>query len=254
MKNNLIFNNCASFALCPVDALDAPRMPGWRQWHVTATNADAVAALESGLVGREYETTTGWDEEGNFVTELMQEDLSAYMVPGVVCDHMDGTVTIFARQRTELERTSAACAALGVDASDPASADERLAEIQSLAAHANMTGEDKAIVSMPVAYATPWEDGLRFGIGRLLSYKGIKYLTMQEATAQAHYPPDMPNGAMLSIYKPYQGKHGYDWLYGEYIEKGFTRYENGVLYRCYQDPNANIFPPSQTPNCWEVVD
>ena len=254
MKNNLVFTNGASFALCPSDALDAPRMPGWRQWHVTATNADAVAALASGIVAREYESVTGSDEEDQPITELLREDLSAYVVPGSVCDHMDGTVTIFARQQTELERTSAACAALGVDASDPASADERLAEIQSLAAHANMTGEDKAIVSMPVSYATPWEDGLRFGVGRLLSYKGIKYLTVQEATAQAHYPPDMPNGAMLSVYKPYQGKHGYNWLYGEYIEVGFTRYEDGVLYRAYQDPGANIFPPSQVPAVWEVVE
>lgn len=254
MKNNLAFNNGASFALCSADALDAPRMPGWRQWHVTATNADAVAALASGIAGREYESVTGTDDEGNPITETMREDLSAYVVPGSVCDHMDGTVTIFARQRTELERTSAACAALGVDASDPASADERLAEIQSLAAHANMTGEDKAIVNMPVSYATPWEDGLRFGVGRLLSYEGIKYLTLQEATAQAHYPPNMPNGAMLSVYKPYQGKHGYNWLYGEYCEVGFTRYEGEKLYSAIQDPGANIFPPSQVPAVWEVVD
>lgn len=58
---------------------------------------------------------------------------------------------------------------------------------------------------------------------------------------------------MLAIYQPYQGKQGYQWVYGEYTEIGFTRYHNGVLYKAVQDPNANIYSPDQVPAIWEVV-
>lgn len=255
MTNSLIFKSGNIFPICPADAADAPRMMGggWRWWHVEATCADAAAALESGVVRREYESVTGVDEDGNPVTEVLREDLSAYTVPGSVCDHMDGTCTVFARPQTEVERTGKACALLGVDVADPQSAPARLAEIQALVAHADMAGEDDIIVSLPVTYAAPWEPGKSYQRGRMVAYKGVKYLLQQDATAQEHYPPDMPNGAMLAVYKPYQGKHGFEWLYGEYCKEGFTRRENGVLYVCTAHPNANIFPPSQVPACWQIV-
>lgn len=255
MTNNLIFTNGATLPICPTQAADTPRMMGggWRQWHVEATCANAAAALASGLARREYESITGVDEDGNPVTEVLVEDLSAYVVPGSVCDHMDGTCTVFARRESELERTSAACAALGVDANDPASAPARLADIQTLAAHADMTGEDETIIDMPAEYCPEWVDGMALKAGQPVRYKGIKYLVQQPVSAQAHYPPDMPDGAMLSIYKPYQGKHGYEWLYGEYCEVGFTRYDGGVLYVAVQAPGANIFRPSEVPAVWEVV-
>ena len=256
MTNNLIFTNGTSVPICPTDAADAPRMMGggWRQWHVEATCADAAAALESGVVRREYESVTGVDEDGNPVTETLVEDLSAYVVPGSVCDHMDGTCTLFARRQSELERTSEACSLLGVDASDPTSAPARLAEIQVLSAHADMTGEDDVIIDLPVDYCPEWADGMVLTAGRLAAYNGVKYLLLQSTTAQEHYPPDMPNGAMLSVYKPYQGRERYTWMYGEYCEVGFTRYDGGVLYLAIQDPGANIFPPSQVPAVWEVAE
>lgn len=262
MKNNLIFNNGASFALCRTDALDAPRMPGWRQWHVTATNADAVAALNSGLVGREYESVTGRDEAGNLITETMREDLSANTVSGLVCDHRDGTVTVFARRPTELERTSAerqvyadSLYELGVDLEHPAeSTAARVADIRALTATADLTEKQDVIINMPPSFCDEWKPGMELKKGRLVELNAVKYLVVNDVTAQAHYPPDMPNGAMLSVYKPYQGKYNYTWLYGEYCEPGFTRYEDEKLYLCYQDPVANIYPPSQNPNCWKVVE
>ena len=261
MKNNLIFNNGASFALCSSDALDAPRMPGWRQWHVTATNADAVAALESGLVGREYESITGRDDAGQTITETMREDLSGYVVPGSVCDHMDGTVTIFARRKTalEMEQTVRQTYAdsldeLGVDLSNPVeSAAARVADIRVLTATADLTNEPKVIIDMPPNFCVEWNPGTTYRQGQLVSYNAVKYLILQTVTAQDHQRPDMANGAMLAVYKPYQGRERYTWLYGEYTEVGFTRYEDEVLYRCIADPNANIYPPSQVPACWEVV-
>lgn len=261
MKNNLIFNNGASFALCPSDALDAPRMPGWRHWHVTATNADAVAALASGIAAREYESVTGSDEEGQPITELLREDLSAYVVPGSVCDHMDGTVTIFARKMTalELEQTARQTYAdslyeLGVDLEHPAeSTAARVADIRVLTATADLTEKPDVIINMPPSFCDEWKPGMELKKGRLVEYNAVKYLLVNDVIAQEHYPPNMPNGAMLSVYKPFQGKYNYTWVYGEYIEVGCTRYEDEKLYRAIQDPGANIYPPSQVPAVWEVV-
>lgn len=264
MTNKLIFNNGTALPICPADAADAPRMMGggWRQWHVAATCADAAAALASGVVRREYDSVTGVDDDGNPVTEVLVEDLSSYTVPGSVCDHMDGTCTVFARRQTELEREKDAnrlyavsLDTLGVDPADAATSTEaRLADIRALSAHADMTGEDKTIVDMPPMYCPEWVPGMELRQGQLVEHNAVKYLLLQNTAAMAHYPPDMPNGAMLSIYKPYQGRERYTWLYGEYIEVGFTRYEGAVLYRAYRDPGANIFPPSKTPESWEVVE
>lgn len=104
MINNLIFNNGTSFPICLTNAANAPCMAsGWRSWHVEATHANAVEALGSGISHWEYESITGVDENGESVTELLSEDLSTYTIPGGVYDHMDGTVTIWARQPSELE-------------------------------------------------------------------------------------------------------------------------------------------------------
>lgn len=260
MKNNLIFNNGASFPLCRTDATDVPRMIGWRMWHIEATNDDAVAALNSGLVGREYESVTGRDEAGNPITETMREDLSANTVSGLVCDHRDGTVTVFARRPTELERTSAERQAyadsldiLGVDTANiEASTETRISGIRELTSTADLTGKDSVIVNMPPNFCVEWTPGTTYRQGQLVSYQAVKYLLLQTATAQSHQPPNMPNGAMLSIYKPYQGREHYTWLYGEYTEVGFTRYDGAELYVCIQDPGANIYPPSQVPACWTV--
>lgn len=255
MTNNLIFNDGSVFALCPYEAPNAPRMSApWRGWHMEDPSEAATDALASGLSHREYESVTGTDDEGNPVTEVLTEDLSRYIIGGSVCDHLDGTVTVWARPQTEAERTADACEVLGVDTSDPGSAAARLGEIQTLAAKADMTGEDAVIVDLPPDYCPEWAAGSHYDTGKLRRYGNVKYLVMQGVDALEAYPPNMPDGAMLAIYKPYQGRYGYDWLYGEYTEVGFTRYENGVLYVCTGDPGANIYPPNQVPACWEVAE
>lgn len=263
MTNNLIFTNGTTLPICPADAADTPRMmgSGWRQWHVEATNADAAAALDSGVVRREYESVTGVDEEGNTVTEILTEDLSSYVVPGSVVDHRDGTVTIFARRMSELEREQTArmvyadsLDALGVDLASPAeSVEKRLEGIRELTASADLTDKHAVIVDMPPNFCVEWKPGSTYKQGQLVSYYAVKYLILQTVTAQEHQPPNMPNGAMLAIYKPYQGRERYTWLYGEYTEVGFTRYEDEKLYLCTSNPGANIYPPSQVPACWTVV-
>ena len=105
MTNNLIFNNGTILEICHTEAAGAPRMTdgGWRNWHVIAENAIAVEALASGINRREYESIVGADENRNYITDILTEDLSRYTINGSVCDHMDGTVTIWARRQTDLE-------------------------------------------------------------------------------------------------------------------------------------------------------
>lgn len=131
---------------------------------------------------------------------------------------------------------------------------KRLAEIQQLAGHADMSGEHETIVDIPPDFCPEWTPGMELKAGQLVSRNAVKYLVLQPTTAMEHQPPDMANGAMLAIYKPYQGRERYTWLYGEYTEVGFTRYEDEKLYVCTSDPGANIYPPSQVPACWEVVE
>jgi hypothetical protein len=238
MTNNLIFKNGAVFAVCDTAAENAPNMlgGGWRGFHIVGVCANVVSALASGIDRREYESIKGVGEDGAYETETLTEDLSAYTVVGSVVDHMDRTLTVWARQATELEMV-----------------EEDLDNVAAVAAKADLTDEHELILKMPTEYCTALVWGTSYLKGRLTAYKGVKYLVMQDVTAAEHQPPDMPNGAMLAIYKPYQGEKGYPWVYGEYCEAGFTRFDGGVLYRAKSDPGANIYPPSAVPAVWEVV-
>lgn len=262
MLNNLIFINGAVLPICPTDAADAPRMgAGFRGWHIEAAHADAVEALAGGIAAREYESITGMDDDGNAVTELLREDLSGYAVPGGVWDHMDGTVTVWARQRSETETAKAerdsfadGLAALGVDTVGVAeSVEKRLVSLRELTAAADLTDKHDVIVDLPPMYCGEWVPDAAYKRGQIVAYNAVKYLLLQDVTAQAHFPPDMENGAMLAIYKPYQGRERYTWLYGEYTEIGFTRYDGAELYVCTADPGANIYPPSMVPACWTLA-
>lgn len=130
---------------------------------------------------------------------------------------------------------------------------KRLECIRVLTATADLTNEPKVIVDMPPNFCVEWEPGHTYKQGQLVSYNAVKYLILQTVTAQDHQRPDMANGAMLAVYKPYQGRERYTWLYGEYCEVGFTRYEDADLYYCKADPGANIYPPSQVPACWDKI-
>lgn len=130
---------------------------------------------------------------------------------------------------------------------------KRLAEIQTVMSRADLSGEDKTIIELPAQYAPEWAPGTTYAAGRVVTHNGIKYLVANSVTAQEHYPPDMENGAMLAVYKPYQRPYDCDWMYGEYCEVGYTRWDDGVLYRAIQDPGANIYAPSQVPAIWAVA-
>lgn len=130
---------------------------------------------------------------------------------------------------------------------------KRLAEIQTVMSRADLSGEDKTIIEPPAQYAPEWAPGTTYAAGRVVTHNGIKYLVANSVTAQEHYPPDMENGAMLAVYKPYQRPYDCDWMYGKYCEVGYTRWDDGVLYRAIQDPGANIYAPSQVPAIWAVA-
>lgn len=126
-------------------------------------------------------------------------------------------------------------------------------KIKRLTALADLSNESETILDLPTQYATLWLDlvGTLVPKGQLVAYQGVKYLVQQSITPIESQAPDQTG--MLAIYKPYQGKRGYDWIYGEYSEVGFTRYHEGKLYKALQDPGANIYSPDLVPNIWEEV-
>ncbi len=126
-------------------------------------------------------------------------------------------------------------------------------KIKTLTAKADLTDQSEAILDLPTQYVPNWIDyvGSTLSAGTLVAYGGIKYLVIQSVTPIASQTPDMTG--MLAIYKPYQGKYDYDWIYGEYSEVGFTRYYNEKLYTAIQGPGANIYSPDLVPSIWEEV-
>lgn len=127
------------------------------------------------------------------------------------------------------------------------------AKIKRLTELADLSNEVETILDLPTQYATPWINlvGTPVPKGKLVAHQGIKYLVMQSVTPIESQTPSMQG--MLAIYKPYQGKRGYPWIYGEYSAVGFTRYHNGKLYEAIQDPGANIYAPDLLPAIWQEV-
>lgn len=111
------------------------------------------------------------------------------------------------------------------------------------------------ILDMPTGYVPEWVAGKQYAAKNLCLHNGVKYLVMQPVTAQAHQPPNMPNGVMLAIYKPYRDSGRYPWLYGEYCERGFERSDVGYWWRLTAaDAGANIYPPSVVPAIWSKLE
>lgn len=97
--NELVFANGARFPICAESALRLELVGGgWRRWCVEGTCAEVTAALDSGLVSRDFTV----DED-----KTVREDLSEYSVAGPAADLRDGTVCLWARKLTELEQAQA---------------------------------------------------------------------------------------------------------------------------------------------------
>lgn len=119
----------------------------------------------------------------------------------------------------------------------------------------NYTASPAQILTLPAGAVDEWTPGRKYTAGQLTNWNGIKYLIIPPiVTAQAHQPPDMPDGAMLSVYKPFRDSGRYPWLYGEYCLKGYERQHNGKWYKVIQtDAGANIYTPDQVPAVWEEM-
>ncbi len=59
---------------------------------------------------------------------------------------------------------------------------------------------------------------------------------------------------VLALYKPYQGAELCEWLYGEYIEQGWQREYDGVIYECIAETAvANTYSPDVATSVWVEV-
>ncbi len=117
-------------------------------------------------------------------------------------------------------------------------------------------GSYEQILDIPYKLIDDWVPGRTYKSGQLVLKDGVKYLVLQDnITAMAHQPPDLPDGAMLAVYKPFRDVTGvYEWLYGEYCPKNCKRTWGGKLYIVKQtEAGANIFPPPMLPAIWGEI-
>lgn len=129
---------------------------------------------------------------------------------------------------------------------------ERLAEIQNEFAKTT-TRTDAEIVELWKHFAKPWSDyiGESLEEGAVVSKYEVKYKVMNKIDKVLEIQPPDGDG-MLALYKPYRDDGLYEWLYGEYVEVGWQRVWNDVIYTAIQDPNANIYNPDLVPAVWEA--
>ncbi|MFI3249153.1 MAG: hypothetical protein R3Y39_08520 [Rikenellaceae bacterium] len=104
---------------------------------------------------------------------------------------------------------------------------------------------------IPNTSVRSWESymGETLPAGKMVGYKGYNYVSITAIQVIDVYAPTLA----VNNYQLYQGKYGYQWISGEYIDLGYTRYYNGVLYTAIQKPSDNIASPDLVPAIWEEV-
>lgn len=95
-----------------------------------------------------------------------------------------------------------------------------------------------------------WGEGYKEGA--IICYGGTAYRVMQDTVASEVYNPS--DDGMLAIYMVYRGDGTYEWMYGEYVEKGWERTYEGETYKCISATAvANIYPPTEAISVWEKI-
>lgn len=126
---------------------------------------------------------------------------------------------------------------------------ERLTQIKKMQAQASFS-EPQEILDLPEQYITDWQAGVTLSAGQLVLYGGVKYLVLQAVTTlESQLPSDT---GMLAIYKPYTDSTLKDWIYGEYVEIGWQRMYDGLVYTAIQDAGANVHTPDLVPAVWQA--
>ncbi len=88
--------------------------------------------------------------------------------------------------------------------------------------------------------------------GSIVCYDGLAYRIMQDTVSSEYYKPT--DEGMLAIYMRYRGEDLYEWLYGEYVEQGWQRSYEGVVYECITATAvANIYPPNIAVSVWKIA-
>lgn len=126
---------------------------------------------------------------------------------------------------------------------------ERLTQIKKMQAQASFS-DNQEIIDLPEQYIQDWSAGVSLTAGQLVTHDGVKYLVLQDvATLDSQLPSD---AGMLAMYKPYTDATLKGWIYGEYVEIGWQRMYNGVVYTTIQDAGANIYSPDLVPAVWQL--
>ena len=132
--------------------------------------------------------------------------------------------------------------------------DELHATVQGVIKTHDFSANTKQLLGLTSEMCPEWVSGMVIPAKSVVSYKGVKYYCATGATAQAHFPPD--GTGLEAVYKPYTDPELKDWIYNEYVEKGWQRRDpNGKVYECYNCDvlTNNLWQLSQLAANWKVV-
>ena len=135
--------------------------------------------------------------------------------------------------------------------------DEMFAQMTEIVQNTSFVTDRQRILKLPYTLFKVWKSGYAGVANEILQHKGVKYFTVKKPNAQqALIEPNSPDA--IEIYRPFTDIDDKEWIFGEYIENGWIRYDNGVAYQAYgiTDP-LNVFmnrvKPSLAPANWKKV-
>jgi hypothetical protein len=140
---------------------------------------------------------------------------------------------------------------------DKTKVDEMFATLTEIVQNTSFNLNRGRILRLPYTLFKKWESGKNYVVNEVLQYEGIKYFTIKAPNSnQNTIPPS--NQSMIDNYRPFTDVDDKEWIYGEYVENGFIRFEDGVAYKAkgITDPVYGFFnktAPSLATQNWEIV-
>ena len=135
--------------------------------------------------------------------------------------------------------------------------DEMFAQMTEIVQGTSFLQNRNRLLKLPFTLFKKWEAGKSYVTNEVLQHNGIKYFTIK-APNQNQNTIQPSEQSMIDNYRPFTDVDDKDWIYGEYVENGFIRFDNGVAYEaCNITDPVNVFKnltrPAATAANWKKV-
>ncbi|MDR0207023.1 MAG: hypothetical protein LBI45_07200 [Bacteroidales bacterium] len=126
--------------------------------------------------------------------------------------------------------------------------DEMFAQMTEIVQNTSFLQNRNRILKLPFTLFKKWISGTTPIVNEVLQYDGKKYFTIKSPNSnQNTTPPSYPT--MIDLFRPFTDADDKEWIFGEYVENGFIRTYDGVVYEAQNitDPVYGFFNKT-TPN------